>query len=366
MLQIVPLVCHAQCDSCNDIPAAKFWEGDVDADWNDANNWSGNTLPTTESVTVDGDLYTNAPIISVNSTFSPADVFVIDGATLTLQANLTLTDDFIIRNNSFLTIEGGSNATGDDINLCRGGTISMSGGSLDNTTGSGIVRICTSEPAAATGNTEIIITGGTFDSTTSDTEGATTIDDFVTVSGGGTYTDDNGVLPVDLIFFEAHEIKNGILLKWATASEINNSHFEIQRSVDGQTFEGIGLVNGYGTTNEYHQYEFLDRVPKSVNYYRLRQVDYDGKFEVFHSIYAMFSQQLQYTIRTSNHDRAQVLIHMTGTPSVITIYTLMGTIMYLEEDKSELVVDTDSWTSGLYIIKMIWGQHSRTAKISIR
>ena len=160
-LLFASIIATAQCGSCNQGSSGAIWEGDVDSDWEDPNNWSGNALPTGGAVTIDGDLYTNAPILTVNSSFSPTDVFIQDGASLTLQANLTLTDDFIIRNNSTLFIGGGSNATGDDINLCAGGTINMSGGTLDNTSGSGILRVCTSTPAGATGNTEIIISGGT-------------------------------------------------------------------------------------------------------------------------------------------------------------------------------------------------------------
>lgn len=358
--------CHAQCDSCNDTPATKTWEGDVSTDWNDGNNWSGNTIPTTESVTIDGTAYTNAPIISTNSTFSPADVFIIDGATLTVQADLTLTDDFVIRNNSFLVIEGGSNATGDDINLCSGGTISMDGGALDNTSGSGIVRICTSQPVGATGNTEIIINDGTFDSTTSDTEGATTISDFVTVTGGGSYSDDGGILPVDLLSFSAYESDQGVLLQWTTASELNNSHFEIQRSKEGRTFETIGSQKGHGTTNEQQQYEFLDKSPHRENYYRLKQVDYDGKFEIFDAIHLSPKKVPLFAIQTLSRQSNQLQISSPEVFSTVKIYTLSGVVMHEKRDESSFNVDTSSWSAGLYVVKMVWSGQSQTAKLSIR
>lgn len=365
-MQCVTFHCYSQCDSCDAGAPAKTWEGDVDADWNDPNNWSGNTLPGNENITVDGDLYTNAPIISVNSTFSPADVYIIDGATLTVQATLTLTDDFTIRNNSFLVIAGGSNASGDDINLCRGGTITMSGGTLDNTAGSGELRVCTTVPAAATGNTEIIITGGTITSTTSDTEGATTIEDFVTTSGGGTYADDVVALPVDLASFETQEHPDGILLKWVTYSETNNAHFKIQRSEKANAFTTIGMVDGNGSTNERHEYTFLDEHPYATNYYRLKQVDYDGEFEIFYPIYSSYSQKGDYEISASHGPNAELQIHSNEEPSLISIYSLSGTMMYQGPGALESVIDIKAWSSGIYIISINWERRIETEKFFIR
>ena len=87
-------------------------------------------------------------------------------------------------------------------------------------------------------------------------------------------------LPVELIYFEGELTSNGVLLNWATASEIDNDRFEIERSVDGENFEVIGEVAGNGTTNKLINYDFLDDIPAiGLNYYRMRQVDYDGDFE---------------------------------------------------------------------------------------
>lgn len=89
-------------------------------------------------------------------------------------------------------------------------------------------------------------------------------------------------LPVDLISFNGFEIRpRTVRLNWSTASELNNSHFQIERSTDGNAWEILESVPGHGTTQEIHHYEYLDHSPhKGVNYYRLRQFDYDGKFEV--------------------------------------------------------------------------------------
>jgi hypothetical protein len=94
------------------------------------------------------------------------------------------------------------------------------------------------------------------------------------------YANCAAALPVDLTYFRAQATTNGTLLTWQTASEINNEGFEIQRSTDGNNWQNIGFVNGRGTAYETSNYQFMDTNPqKGVNYYRLKQMDYDGAFD---------------------------------------------------------------------------------------
>jgi hypothetical protein len=87
-------------------------------------------------------------------------------------------------------------------------------------------------------------------------------------------------LPVELVNFNGKKIANKIALSWQTASELNSSHFSIEKSTDGSNFREIGIVPGSGTTTEPHDYEFIDESPSpGTNYYRLRQEDFDGRFE---------------------------------------------------------------------------------------
>ncbi|RZK78955.1 MAG: hypothetical protein EOO92_10195 [Pedobacter sp.] len=84
--------------------------------------------------------------------------------------------------------------------------------------------------------------------------------------------------PVSLISFTGKEAANGVRLNWSTASELNNSHFEIYRSIDEQSFIKLGVVKGAGTANEDLNYSFTDISPLSgTAYYKLRQVDFDGR-----------------------------------------------------------------------------------------
>ncbi|MEM9837127.1 MAG: T9SS type A sorting domain-containing protein [Bacteroidota bacterium] len=87
-------------------------------------------------------------------------------------------------------------------------------------------------------------------------------------------------LPVELVEFTVNAKDANLALHWQTASESNNDGFAIERSVDGQNWAKLGWVDGNGTTTATHSYEFLDdQVLANVDYYyRLKQIDYDGKF----------------------------------------------------------------------------------------
>lgn len=86
-------------------------------------------------------------------------------------------------------------------------------------------------------------------------------------------------LPIELIDFTAIENNKKVYLKWETATETNNDYFVVERSNDGGWFEALGRMDGAGTTSIAQNYAFTDHSPKyGLNYYRLKQVDTDGKF----------------------------------------------------------------------------------------
>ena len=86
-------------------------------------------------------------------------------------------------------------------------------------------------------------------------------------------------LPVNLVHFGASPVNGDVLLEWTTASETNNDYFSIESSKDAVNFSEIGRVSGGGNSNSTINYRSFDYTPHSgVSYYRLKQVDYDGKF----------------------------------------------------------------------------------------
>ena len=90
----------------------------------------------------------------------------------------------------------------------------------------------------------------------------------------------NNSLPVSWLAFEAQWLGKNASLTWSTASEENASHFEIQRSIDGVQFETVGSIPATGNTQDISTYTFIDKAALSafpISYYRLEQVDLDGK-----------------------------------------------------------------------------------------
>ena len=89
----------------------------------------------------------------------------------------------------------------------------------------------------------------------------------------------NFTLPVTWLSFSGKAIGKTVVLDWATASEQNNHHFDIERSSDGMHFTSIGKVNASVNPGTNNQYRFTDLNPlNGAAYYRLKQVDLDGKF----------------------------------------------------------------------------------------
>ncbi len=84
-------------------------------------------------------------------------------------------------------------------------------------------------------------------------------------------------LPVTWSDFYGNEIACEVVLNWTTANELNNEYFEVEKSTNGRDFTSLGIVKGSGTTSDYRQYKFVDELPATENYYRIKQVDFDGK-----------------------------------------------------------------------------------------
>jgi len=98
-------------------------------------------------------------------------------------------------------------------------------------------------------------------------------------------------LPIELLSFEAYLVDTTVNVKWSTATETNCDYFLVERLTDGYDWKAIAQVNGNGTTTQEHVYTTTDpTAPFGNNYYRLKEVDYNGESEIFpiQSIYKPF------------------------------------------------------------------------------
>lgn len=89
----------------------------------------------------------------------------------------------------------------------------------------------------------------------------------------------NNPLPVDLIDFDGYSEKGVNYLSWSTLSEKSNQGFVIEKSTNGVAFDSIGFVPGNGDSNQLIDYEFIDNHADPYDYYRLKQMDFDGQVE---------------------------------------------------------------------------------------
>ena len=147
-------------------------------------------------------------------------------------------------------------------------------------------------------------------------------------------------LPIYLVNFEAFIKGNITHLHWRTSTEINNDYMAIERSSDGRTFKEIGRVQGAGTTQVEQSYSFVDERPLSgVNYYRLRQVDFDGRYEYHETV----------AVDLSSETPEKLLVYPTQAKDHIQI--VAGTEM--NEDAQVQVLSTDGkiWKTTLWLEK---------------
>jgi hypothetical protein len=104
---------------------------------------------------------------------------------------------------------------------------------------------------------------------------------------------ETSVLPVTFLNFSGALKGNQVNLKWITGAEINNKGFNVQRSLDGRIFSTIGFVASANASNTTNTYQFTDDVKGKRIYYRLEQVDKDGKTSFSNVVTIINNQTIQ-------------------------------------------------------------------------
>jgi Secretion system C-terminal sorting domain len=107
----------------------------------------------------------------------------------------------------------------------------------------------------------------------------------------------DNLVPVELTSFTATALNNSVALNWSTATETNNSGFELQRKDGPNDFTEIGFIPGFGTTAENKSYSFVDGNLATGNYtYRLKQIDFDGTFSYSNEVDVVISSPAQFEL----------------------------------------------------------------------
>jgi hypothetical protein len=155
-------------------------------------------------------------------------------------------------------------------------------------------------------------------------------------------------VPVELVDFKGRNTEGGNLLTWRTASESQNSHFDIERSDEGNYFEKIGTVKGYGTTQIVQHYQFLDSRPKALQYYRLRQVDFDGKDQFSNTIALKIQKnELKITPSVSNQFLS---VEMPFEQATAVVSDILGRIVLTQTIANGQTIDISRMATGHYVV----------------
>jgi len=128
------------------------------------------------------------------------------------------------------------------------------------------------------------------------------------INRDGWYVDDIAIvvydiLPVELTLFTANLSNDKVSLNWTTATELNNNGFEIERAVQNHkgkenlNYKTIGFVKGKGNSEEISNYNYVDKFPEAgINYYRLKQIDFNGETKFFGPVKVEYSGITEYEL----------------------------------------------------------------------
>lgn len=161
------------------------------------------------------------------------------------------------------------------------------------------------------------------------------------------------ILPIKLISFDYKKNDQGVRLLWSTESEVNNERFEIEKSSNGYSFSTIGTVRGKGNTSSRQDYSFLDNTLDSrIHYYRLNQIDFDGKHEYSPIIKVENRSNRVKLYPTHIVNTLNVEIEDTDAAS-LTIFNSMGLVFLNSVLNQEFnTVDISSLPAGIYNVKI--------------
>jgi hypothetical protein len=182
-------------------------------------------------------------------------------------------------------------------------------------------------------------------------------------------------LPVELISFDLYKHSNSVMLRWSTASEINNNYFTVERSSNGSEFQPIGMIDGAGNSSSVNHYEFEDKQPYSgINYYRLVQVDYDGTATNSEIKKVDFNKELIYTVFPNPaHPNATLAVTVPQSGEyMLTVYDIAGKMLYHENltanEAGVIILNTEQifQTKGVYHLNISGFDENHNHKVLIK
>ena len=169
-------------------------------------------------------------------------------------------------------------------------------------------------------------------------------------------------LPIELMSFDIRKTGTTAIASWTTLTELNNDFFEIERSNNGKEFFSIsGKIEGAGTNFTDNHYNWVDQNPlDGLNYYRLMQVDYDGKY-TFSGVRSIYFEDSQSHINVFPNPAKEELSIITGKKNgevTLRIIDFVGKVKSTQvyesgSWKSSMSIDISDLPEGIYLIDLI-------------
>jgi len=214
--------------------------------------------------------------------------------------------------------------------------------------------------------------GETFTANENTTFSVTVIDDLGCTAVAEIYLANCTKTAIELINFDGEAKANGNYLYWATASEYNSEVFEVQHSVDGTEFKGIGEVNAAGNSNVRNDYNFLHTAaPEGISYYRLVEKDLDGNASMTHTI-ALNRESGDISVISVSPVPAldQVNIEFNtviAEDAVINVYDVAGRLVEVANTNitttaNMVTIKVSNFPSGTYFLSVSTNEAMTTAK----
>lgn len=168
-------------------------------------------------------------------------------------------------------------------------------------------------------------------------------------------------LPVEWLFFSGEQAGDVNLLRWETATEINNDYFSVQRSITGVNFENIGTVSAAGNSTQAISYFFTDIHPmKGVNYYRLQQTDFNGSATLSNIIAINNKDNETYPVFILPASDFILISQMVPAGFEIEIINTLGETILKSGEKRN--INVSRLPGGIYFLNLKWENKFHTQK----